>query len=323
MSSGIGIRHSSLSTPTYVDFNQGIVHHPGCDGDPFPFIGSMAFACGPTGLCSVSSRRQNVRIFWEDRPGVDGMEATPAPAAMSNAPQLVRIGGDVNDCIWNEIWSPELPWVGAGDEAHLQVKVYRDLPLDNLVFRGWHVRASSNGSWGPWCDQGFVYYGGQKKWDTIDFDVSDGIAAGTTKIQVALGVRDMCYTGCGSVGSGACHSHAPLFDMVSIYRVSHPGPQWSVSLRNLFQDDFPDDGTGTGTVRIDRAEDIDPTAAVVPGDRGAPGRGVRRRDVLRRQRAPDGDAEPGLVEPERWHGARRTCTVSNPRVTEQAASWSC
>jgi len=78
----------------------------------------------------------------------------------------------------------------------------------------------------------------------------------------------MCLYWCGYYGTGACHSHSPLFDRVRFFRVNNIGPVWSVRDIDLFQDNFPTDGTTTGTVRMDMAIDRMPASSsnIYPGD---------------------------------------------------------
>jgi len=80
----------------------------------------------------------------------------------------------------------------------------------------------------------------------------------------------MCDVWCGSVGTGACHSHAPLFDNVTLLRIERDGPQWRVHDLDLFQDTFATDGTinPTSTGRADCADDTQPrdVPIIEPGD---------------------------------------------------------
>jgi hypothetical protein len=171
--------------------------------------------------------------------------------------------------IHNEVWSPLVPNLGSGDQYRLQFLVYKDLPMDNLQFFTWAVRTvDSGGCPTVWQDEGYVYYGGHKYWLREWYEVGAFIAPTASNIQIALGVIDMCPIWCGISGSGACHSHAPLFDQVKLVRVNVAGPQWSVRHIDLFQDNFPEDGTVTGFARADMAQDMLPSAnpMIVPGD---------------------------------------------------------
>jgi len=168
----------------------------------------------------------------------------------------------------NEVWSPIIPWIGSGTTAELTFRVYRDLPLDNLIFYIWHVRSFVAGCPGGWFDDNTVYFGDNKDWLPDRFSFGDKVAAGASDIQIALGCWDMCPFWCGAVGSGGCHSQAPLIDNVQVYRVATQGPQWELRGWNRFQDNFATDGTTTGTVRIDTANDLLPAANpnIHPGD---------------------------------------------------------
>jgi hypothetical protein len=71
--------------------------------------------------------------------------------------------------------------------------------------------------------------------------------------QVAVGAVDMCGIWCGSVGTGACHSHAPLIDEIKVQRVGVTTPQFRAF--GNFLDAFAADGTLTGTAGADAPGD--------------------------------------------------------------------
>ena len=166
----------------------------------------------------------------------------------------------------NEVWSPLIdfaqdingvPVPSTASEMFLEFDIYRDLPLDGLIFYHWAVRVASGGCAGSWKDISFVYYGGGRDWIRPRFPISS--LAGTSgfdSIQIKLGCIDMCPYWCGIYGTGSCHSQGPLFDNVRLIRVNHAGPQWFVRHLDLFQDNFASDGTTTGSVRIDAANDV-------------------------------------------------------------------
>jgi hypothetical protein len=168
----------------------------------------------------------------------------------------------------NEIWSPAFPNTGQGDEYRLSFRVYRDLPLDNLQFYTWHVRSWVGGCPSAWRDDNLLFYGPDRDWLPASFSIGSHIPLGADSIQIAIGAVDMCDAWCNVYGSGACHSHAPLVDYVVVERINKLGPQFTVRHPDLFQDNFAQDGTLTGTARADAALDILPSAApgIVPGD---------------------------------------------------------
>jgi hypothetical protein len=172
--------------------------------------------------------------------------------------------------IHNEIWSPQVPWTGTGAGAELVFDVYTDNPLANLVFYTWHVRSiDASGCPGQWKDRNFLYNGSGTGWTRSIEPIGDLIEPTAASAQVALGVVDMCGYWCNIYGTGACHSHAPLFDNVKLYRLNTVGPQWSVRyIDGLFQDNFSADGTTTGPARADAAIDILPydNPNILPGD---------------------------------------------------------
>ena len=125
-----------------------------------------------------------------------------------------------------------------GFAVNLEFSVYRDLSYNSLVFYVSHVRSITDGNPGPWRDRGLVYYGNQKDWLVHSEPVGDLLDAGATHVQIALGAWDMCDAWCGIIGSGACHSHAPLLDNVRLLRMDVSGPQWSIRDMDQFQDNF-------------------------------------------------------------------------------------
>jgi len=185
------------------------------------------------------------------------------------AQKAVPFGNADGQYIDNEVWSPNIALAGTGSVVTLRFTVYRDMPLDNLIFYVWHVRSVVAGCPGSWKDRNFVYYGGQKDWLQADYPCGDLLALGTAShVQVAFGVVDQCAVWCGVYGTGACHSGAPYLDQVKLFRIATAGPQWSVRDIDTFQDGFANDGTLTGTMRADMANDVLPSAnpGIIPGD---------------------------------------------------------
>ncbi|HET6347723.1 MAG TPA: FlgD immunoglobulin-like domain containing protein [Candidatus Krumholzibacteria bacterium] len=154
----------------------------------------------------------------------------------------------------NEIWSPAITITpGSCTAMNLAFDVYEDLPLDNLVYYTWGIRVFDSGVWSPWYSGG-EYLGDDRRWHRQTFNIDEsvipgGISPTATQVQVSLGAIDHCDTQCGVLGTGACHSDAPLFDNVELTAPSGPG--FTVKLADLFQDSFSDDGTLAGVVRID------------------------------------------------------------------------
>jgi len=177
-------------------------------------------------------------------------------------------GRQWNDFLNNEIYSPWMQLVGSGTEMYLEFDTYRDLPFDNLQFYVWHIRSLVDGCPTGWRDNNTVFWGGQKDWHRNRFPVGQLIEAGASDVQVALGAVDMCYVWCGVLGTATCHSHAPIHDNVTLYRVNNAGPRWNVRDMDLFQDTFASDGTITGLCRADGANDTNPSAhpSIVPAD---------------------------------------------------------
>ncbi len=165
--------------------------------------------------------------------------------------------------------SPMMPLVGSGSQYEIAFDVYRDLPLENLVFYNWEIRSIVGGCAGAWQNRTSVYYGGQKDWYRAVHPVGDLVDPAATDVQIALRAFDMCFVWCGVFGTGACHSNAPLFDNVDVYRIDSQGPDFFVRDFDQFQDTFEEvSGPTAGTARADMARDILPSSSpnIVPGD---------------------------------------------------------
>ena len=253
----------SLGATRTSDGKWRAVHHP--------LYGNYAGLFHGTTVLQEDPCQQNLSYFWGFFSG-----STRTYAWNGFPGQLVvpygpggecsnSCSGGPKDFIHNEIWSPQIDWArdrqgtsipSTAAATLLEYDVYRDLRIEGMVFYRWAVRSVVNGCPGPWKDRNFVYYGIQKDWYTYREDITDLIKAGADTIQVALTCRDMCDVWCG--GSAICHphSHAPLFDNIRLLRIDSRGPRWTVSDLNLFQDNFPADGTVTGTVKMDVANDL-------------------------------------------------------------------
>ncbi len=169
----------------------------------------------------------------------------------------------------NDIWSPPITNIGAGNEYRLEFLTYRDLPLDNLQFYNWSIRSiDATGCPLGWGDDSFVFFGGQKDWLRTSFQVGVHLDPSAAEIQIRIGVRDMCGVWCNIFGSGTCHSHAPLIDSVHLKRINVVGPRFVIRHLDLFQDNFSADGTITGTARANSANDIASSSSptIQPGD---------------------------------------------------------
>ncbi len=168
----------------------------------------------------------------------------------------------------NEIWSPWVPDTGIGEGLLVGFKVYRGMPLDNLIFYTWRIRSLVDGCPTRWYQFDNYNYGGQKDWLEKISDYAHFVQSGATHVQLALSAHDMCEFWCGVYGTGECHSQGPLFDQVRLVRVDRTGPQYYVRDLDLFQDNFPEDGTASGAARADVAYDMifDSHPVILPGD---------------------------------------------------------
>ena len=186
-------------------------------------------------------------------------------ASYASVPKANTDGSVIN----NAIRSPWIAWEPVtGQTTHLRFQVYRDLPRDNLVCYQWWVRTRSDGGCPTrWTNNSWVYFGSSLDWHTAEIDVSSYIAttSGADEIQFEISVIDMAPEWAGVLGSGACHSNAPLVDNVEIFLDNTHS--WVVEDIDLFQDTFADDGTLTGTIRADAAsgEDVVRFRVAEPG----------------------------------------------------------
>jgi hypothetical protein len=188
------------------------------------------------------------------------------------AQRIVPLGNAAGAYIHNEVWSPKIA-LGAstGSVLNMEFSVYRHLPLANLVFYIWRVRQYDTGETCPeaWHDINFVYYSNGADWLRHGSALAPLLDLGTAEfIQVGLGVLDNCRPWCGGAPT-TCHTHAPMFDTVRVYRVEVSGPQWTVRDLEQFQDNFAETaGPGAGWVRADAGNSIINVnvAGIDPGD---------------------------------------------------------
>ncbi len=149
--------------------------------------------------------------------------------------------------------------------------VYRDLPLNTLVFYELHVAAQVEGQpcYGQWYTNNTLFYGedGWQDW-FLDYTLRLNMSAGggnVTGVGVRLGVVDQCAVWCNTYGDGTYHTPAPYFDMISMMLVNSSSIAWNIDQFRRFQDNFPE---ASGKVRIDSAIDVEPTnsTTLVIGD---------------------------------------------------------
>ena len=150
----------------------------------------------------------------------------------------------------NEIWSPEILWdlPGPDDDdssiagAVLQYSVWADLPLSSAIFYVWHVRSARAGeAFNNWSDRRFVYFGGgERRWLSDRFDVSDLLRSSPERVQIALGAWDMAGIFGFPPGPGR---PSPCFDNVTFLKYRVGGPVMSTRTIDLAQDGFPVSGS--------------------------------------------------------------------------------
>jgi FlgD Ig-like domain/Right handed beta helix region len=203
----------------------------------------------------VATNASHLWGFFNGSPDDYGCGGFPVQLAL---PFTAHPGsGDKRDYLHNEIWSPLIEMgkdvdglpVPVTGSVTLGLDVYYDLPPSNVVYFRWRVRSMVDGKLGAWRNDGYVYYGGEKVWRRVMFELFPYIEAGASHIQVALGALDLCYQFCGVFGNGSCHSHAPLLDNVAItaretveFEVTNTADTGSGSLRDAMvsANAFPD-----------------------------------------------------------------------------------
>ncbi len=239
-------------------------------------------ACVPPGYGSFAGLFPGTAVLQED-PCVRNpsclwgfFAGSTADYACGGHPEQLAVpyGNARGQYLDDAIVSPPIPLAGSGPGVEMAFDVYEHMPLDALVVYTWAVRTiSASGCPGPWRENAFYFPPVvNRRWIRRRVDLRNLIDWGSPaplSIQVALIVVDMCPYWCGVYGSGACHTHAPLFDNVALYRFDDTGPAWLVDEAMLFQDTFPPGGAITGPARADVALDLlasSATPTVRPGD---------------------------------------------------------
>ncbi len=130
---------------------------------------------------------------------------------------------------------------------HLVLERFGDLPLNDYIFMYWKVRykpACASGGWSPWINDSFVYYtpGGPScaQW-TIE--LSSYVRASATKVQVALGVVNLCPVAPSGPCTFVCNE-TPYYDNVTFGVFGDPDiPYISMREYDYWQDQFAEDGS--------------------------------------------------------------------------------
>lgn len=179
----------------------------------------------------------------------------------------------------NEWRSPEIDWDDTSSTeddgliggAFLRFSVWQHLPLNNGIFWTWSVRSRDAGTWTPWVNRNFVYYGDNGgTYTNVQPDVTDLLVNDPQQVQIALGVADLSAV---FAFPGTDATPSPTFDAVSFWRYDLGGPAFATRNIDLFQDGFPTTGETDPDlnpadmyVRIDMARDISTGIQNLPGD---------------------------------------------------------
>jgi len=248
----------SVSFGRYSGLWQGLVSHDPCDQN---FSTQIVFFAG--------SDQQNPSYpGLYDTPFCIGSGGTGLPCqnemVISPVIDLTKYSTGRNYVQDGEIPPGELSKYGG---ILLYFSVYRDLPLQNLVFYTWKIRnIDENCCPAEWVKREFVYYGTDGYYRAVE-NIADLVSS--DKIQISLGIMDMCYLWYQTYGNCSDHTPAPWFDNVEVRRYSIEGPQWYCYKYKLFQDNFPSDPANIESyVRADIADDINvrDNPEIRPGD---------------------------------------------------------
>ena len=149
--------------------------------------------------------------------------------------------------------------------VHLDYWLYRELPLNTLVFTRWQVAAVTASGQGPWVGDDVYYYGNEKRWLEMSHDATAALLASANGeaiegVAARLHMVDMCEQWCGIHGDGTGHNHTPYMDNVRVKLVGDASGAWAAAEASRFQDGFAPAG---GTLRIDAARNIEPAGSPV------------------------------------------------------------
>ncbi len=224
----------------------------------------MALVPGTTLIPQLDVCAKNLSCLWAAISGSTETYACGGFPQQAAVPKVNSQGQYLNA----EIISPLIPLTGTGNRINFQYWRYHEGSLDNLVYAVWYVRSVVDGCEGEWRGRNFIGFPIQPTWNRITSTIGDLIEPGASHLRIKLGIADLCGFYCGVFGTGACHSHTPLLDNVSVYRVDIVGPVWSTRDIDMFQDTFPVDGTDTGIGRADAALSITASGSptILPGD---------------------------------------------------------
>ncbi len=265
------------------DCDRGTAFWQGKHAEPFGKYSGLANNLDDLDPCGYNYGTQ---IVFFKGSGVE--PANPYPSWLWGTPFCQGEGGVSAPCQDEAVISPPIDMtrystnydeyqdadIPAGDltnlgGALLKFSVYRDLPIQNLVFYNWQVRDIENGCPGDWMDRGFGYYGADYYHYSMN-EIGDLVSADT--IQVKLEVVDMCDSWYLTYGDCAEHTPAPYFDDVRVERYSTAGPRWYSRSVELFQDNFPEEEFDWQAVdayiRADGAQDLnsDDNPVIRPAD---------------------------------------------------------
>ena len=166
------------------------------------------------------------------------------------------------DGIDNMIVSPPIALTAADRGVLLEYDAYLHIPIENGIFHYVRVRTSADGgvTWGAWEDQTPLITSDTATWRRRAERLDALIPAGSTHLQVALGVLHFSF----GLPSGVDPTPAPYLDNVTVKSFPVVGPTLTAYETWLPQDGFPASGT---------LDPLDPGAHDVPVLRADGGQG--------------------------------------------------
>ena len=133
---------------------------------------------------------------------------------------------------------------------------FASLPLGDRIFMYWRARYTpgcESGGWTPWLHDNYVYYTAEGTYcRSHDNDLSSFVPPQAEKVQIGLGVINLCYqTSEGLSCTDVCNT-TPYFDNVTfgVYG-SNVAPYISMRELDFWQDQFAEDGTLNPTSTAD------------------------------------------------------------------------
>ncbi len=158
------------------------------------------------------------------------------------------------------IESPEIILPSPYTRVLLSFDVYQDLPLENGIFFRWFVAGQDD----VWETDHFLYFG-TEGWNRREFDVTNYLPAGETRLKIRLGANDFGHLWNWDPET---RNAAPFFDNVQILVADGPDPGLDPTFYPRACGWSVDDLDGDGVYDLD---DLCPTESAAFFDRDGDG----------------------------------------------------